>query len=47
MCNYDSSDVWANPEIFKLNKEKKPVFVSGSSAGLLQLYRSVVGTSGL
>lgn len=27
--NYDSSDVWANPEIFKLNKEKKPVFVAG------------------
>lgn len=27
--NYDSADVWANPEIFKLNKEKKPVFVAG------------------
>lgn len=27
--NYDSTDVWANPEIFKLNKEKKPVFVAG------------------
>jgi len=27
--NYDSSDVWASPEIFKLNKEKKPVFVAG------------------
>lgn len=27
--NYDSSDVWANSEIFKLNKEKKPTFVAG------------------
>ncbi len=27
--NYDSADVWANPEIFKLNEEKKPAFVSG------------------
>ncbi len=27
--NYDSSDVWANPGIFKLNKEKKPTFVAG------------------
>ena len=27
--NYDSADVWANPEIFKLNDEKKPVYVTG------------------
>ncbi|GAX60532.1 4-alpha-glucanotransferase [Candidatus Scalindua japonica] len=27
--NYDSADVWANPEIFKLNNEKKPVYVAG------------------
>ena len=27
--NYDSADVWANPEIFKLTDEKKPVFVAG------------------
>ncbi len=27
--NYDSADVWATPEIFKLNDEKKPVFVAG------------------
>ena len=27
--NYDSADVWANPEIFKLNDEKKPVSVAG------------------
>ncbi|MCR4343958.1 MAG: 4-alpha-glucanotransferase [Candidatus Scalindua sp.] len=27
--NCDSADVWANPEIFKLNDEKKPVFVTG------------------
>ena len=27
--NYDSSDVWANPEIFKLDNEKKPIFVAG------------------
>ncbi len=27
--NYDSADVWANPEIFKLDNEKKPVFVAG------------------
>ena len=27
--NYDSTDVWANPEIFKLNDEEKPVFVAG------------------
>lgn len=25
----DSSDVWANPDLFKLDKEKRPVFVSG------------------
>lgn len=27
--NYDSSDTWSNPEIFKLNKEKKPLYVAG------------------
>jgi 4-alpha-glucanotransferase len=27
--NYDSADVWADPEIFNLDKEKKPVFVAG------------------
>jgi 4-alpha-glucanotransferase len=27
--NYDSADVWTNPEIFKLNDGKKPVFVTG------------------
>ncbi len=27
--NYDSSDVWAHPKIFSLDKEKRPVFVSG------------------
>ncbi len=27
--NYDSSDVWANPEIFMLDEQKKPVFVAG------------------
>ena len=27
--NYDSADVWANPEIFKLNDENKPVSVAG------------------
>ncbi|MBI5055617.1 MAG: 4-alpha-glucanotransferase [Nitrospirae bacterium] len=27
--NYDSADVWANPEIFSLDKEKKPVYVAG------------------
>lgn len=27
--NYDSVDVWTNPEIFKLDKEKKPLFVAG------------------
>ncbi|RJQ23222.1 MAG: 4-alpha-glucanotransferase [Nitrospiraceae bacterium] len=27
--NYDSVDVWANPEIFSLDKEKRPVFVAG------------------
>jgi 4-alpha-glucanotransferase len=27
--NYDSCDVWANPEIFKLNEEKQPASVSG------------------
>jgi 4-alpha-glucanotransferase len=27
--NYDSADVWIHPEIFKLNKEKKPIGVSG------------------
>ena len=27
--NYDSADVWVNPEIFKLNEEKRPVFVAG------------------
>ncbi len=27
--NYDSADVWANPEIFSLDKDKKPVYVAG------------------
>lgn len=27
--NYDSSDVWANPEIFSLDRERKPVSVAG------------------
>jgi len=27
--NYDSADVWANPEIFKLDKNKKPAYVAG------------------
>jgi 4-alpha-glucanotransferase len=27
--NFDSADVWANPGLFKLDEEKKPVFVSG------------------
>ncbi len=26
----DSSDVWANPQLFKLDKEKNPTFVSGA-----------------
>ncbi|WP_300159632.1 4-alpha-glucanotransferase [Solidesulfovibrio sp.] len=25
----DSADVWANPELFKLDREKRPVFVAG------------------
>ena len=27
--NYDSADVWANPEIFSLDKDKMPLFVAG------------------
>ncbi len=27
--NYDSSDVWMNTELFKLNKEKRPLYVAG------------------
>ncbi len=27
--NYDSADVWANPEIFSLDEKKKPLFVAG------------------
>ncbi|RPJ00585.1 MAG: 4-alpha-glucanotransferase, partial [Deltaproteobacteria bacterium] len=27
--NFDSADVWANPELFKLDDEKRPSFVSG------------------
>jgi 4-alpha-glucanotransferase len=27
--NFDSADVWANPDIFKLDEEKRPLFVSG------------------
>lgn len=27
--NYDSSDVWANPEIFSLTQEKEPLYVAG------------------
>ncbi len=27
--NYDSSEVWSSPEVFKLDAEKKPVYVSG------------------
>ncbi|MCF6159187.1 MAG: 4-alpha-glucanotransferase [wastewater metagenome] len=26
---YDSADVWANPDLFKLNEEKQPSFVAG------------------
>ncbi len=31
--NFDSSDVWANPEIFKLDREKRPIFVAGAPPG--------------
>ncbi len=27
--SYDSADVWENPQVFKLDKEKKPIAVSG------------------
>jgi 4-alpha-glucanotransferase len=27
--NYDSADVWANPEIFSLDKNKRPIYVAG------------------
>jgi len=27
--NYDSADVWANPELFKLNEQLQPLLVSG------------------
>lgn len=27
--NYDSADVWTHPELFKLDKDKKPTFVAG------------------
>lgn len=27
--SYDSPDVWAHPELFKLNKSKRPIFVAG------------------
>ncbi len=27
--NFDSADVWANPSLFKLDREKRPAFVSG------------------
>jgi len=27
--NYDSSDVWANPEIFSLNEVKEPLYIAG------------------
>ncbi|MFQ5964156.1 MAG: 4-alpha-glucanotransferase [Candidatus Scalinduaceae bacterium] len=27
--NYDSSDVWVNPEVFKLDEEKNPEFITG------------------
>ncbi len=27
--NYDSADVWVNPGLFKLDEEKKPVYVAG------------------
>jgi 4-alpha-glucanotransferase len=27
--NFDSADVWANPQFFKLDEEKRPTFVSG------------------
>jgi 4-alpha-glucanotransferase len=28
-ANYDSAGVWAHPEVFKLNEEKRPAFVGG------------------
>jgi 4-alpha-glucanotransferase len=27
--NYDSAEVWSNPGLFKLDKEKKPAFIAG------------------
>lgn len=27
--NYDSAEVWSNPELFKLDKEKRPSFIAG------------------
>ena len=27
--NYDSAEVWSNPKLFKLDKDKKPAFVAG------------------
>ncbi len=26
--NYDSADVWTHPDLFKLDKDKKPTFVA-------------------
>ena len=30
--SYDSADVWANPDIFKLDEKKEPIFVAGVPA---------------
>lgn len=35
--NYDSADVWTNPDIFKLNGEKKPASVAGVPPDLFSL----------
>ncbi len=31
--NYESEDVWINPDIFKLDRTKKPAFVAGTPPG--------------
>lgn len=39
----DSSDVWASPELFQLDEQRRPRFVAGGSSRLFQRAATVVG----
>lgn len=44
---FDSADTWANPKLFQLDREGRPIGVAGCPPGLLLGDRTVVGQSAL